>query len=504
MNVIMDSGTITTFPDNEPFNISQISGSSTGMTGNGNAGAATLRVVLATDQTPLTSPLLVTLSGTNAVTTVGTSTPGTGATNAGKAIDSAVGATDTGFAALFQRFDSPTTLTPASGDYVIPRTDSLGRTWVNCATGCSGGTQFAEDVAAQSGDTGTLMLGVIQATLSAPAADGDYTVPKLTANGVMYTHSDTVDVAENAAVVNPPIPVGGVYRSSPVTLDTGDSGYILLDVNGRVQVSDGSGALNVICDSGCSGGAQYTHDAALTIGSSSVTLAGGRASAAVPTDVSADGDAVAAWMLRSGAMAIQPTFGGVLASVAAGTAATAQRVVIATDDPVNDFAVKGDANMVAHDAADAGNPLKIGFSATTSISAKTMVVNNDRTDAFAGIDGIQITRPHANLEDRVSTTPVAVTDGSSTSLVAAQGSGIRFCATTLTVSNSSATNVTVDLRDGTAGAVLWTVPAAANMGGAVVEFPVPLCTSANTALAVDPSTSASTIVTSIIGFKTKL
>jgi hypothetical protein len=158
---------------------------------------------------------------------------------------------------------------------------------------------------------------------------------------------------------------------------------------------------------------------------------------------------------------------------------------------------------IAHDGADSGNPVKVGAKATTSVSGNTMVASNDRTDLFAGIDGVQIVRPYANLEDRVSAV-VGVTDGSSTSLVAAQGAGIRFCVTTLVVSNSSATNVTVDIRDGTGGSVIMTIPAAANMGGAVVPLPIPLCTTANTAMAMDPSAAATTVTVSAIGFKTKL
>ena len=59
--------------------------------------------------------------------------PGTGATNLGKAVDDAAGATDTGVAALFVRDDALTTLTPADGDYVRGRTDSLGRLWTHPA-----------------------------------------------------------------------------------------------------------------------------------------------------------------------------------------------------------------------------------------------------------------------------------------------------------------------------------------------------------------------------------
>jgi hypothetical protein len=93
-----------------------------------------------------------------------------------------------------------------------------------------------------------------------------------------------------------------------------------------------STSLNVNCTGGCSGGTQYTQDAALTVGTTVGTMAMGRASAAVPTDVSADGDAVIPWYLRSGALAAQPTFGGVLAVAGNGASGTGvQRVTIAND-----------------------------------------------------------------------------------------------------------------------------------------------------------------------------
>lgn len=57
--------------------------------------------------------------------------PGTSATHLGKAVDSAVGATDTGVAALFVRTDTPATITPAVGDYSRAMVDSLGLKWVH-------------------------------------------------------------------------------------------------------------------------------------------------------------------------------------------------------------------------------------------------------------------------------------------------------------------------------------------------------------------------------------
>ena len=52
--------------------------------------------------------------------------PGTGATNLGKAIDSAVGGTDTGLAILAERIDVQAAITPAVGDYSNLFTDKFG------------------------------------------------------------------------------------------------------------------------------------------------------------------------------------------------------------------------------------------------------------------------------------------------------------------------------------------------------------------------------------------
>jgi hypothetical protein len=57
--------------------------------------------------------------------------PGTGATSLGKAIDTALGATDTGVLALTVRDDALATLTEADGDVSALRVDSTGRLWCN-------------------------------------------------------------------------------------------------------------------------------------------------------------------------------------------------------------------------------------------------------------------------------------------------------------------------------------------------------------------------------------
>jgi hypothetical protein len=160
--------------------------------------------------------------------------------------------------------------------------------------------------------------------------------------------------------------------------------------------------------------------------------------------------------------------------------------------------------LVAHDAADSGEPLKVGAKAIAGLSGATLVAAADRTDLYAGLDGALIMRPHCGLEDLLTPVPVAITDGSSTSVMASAGAGVKNYVTTCIIANTSATAVTVDLRDGAAGAVKATFPVPANTSGVVCNFPVPLGFSAATAVCADPSAAASTITVTLLGFKSKV
>lgn len=170
--------------------------------------------------------------------------------------------------------------------------------------------------------------------------------------------------------------------------------------------------------------------------------------------------------------------------------------------PASAFEVIG---HVDHDTADSSNPpVKVGAVAKTALSGLTLVSAGDMTQLHAGVDGVLIIRTDCNLEDIVTATPIAITDGSSTSIIAAQGAGIKFYLKEITIANTSATAVTVDLRDGAAGSVKWTFPVPANTSGIVKTFSVPLGFSANTAMCADPSAAASTITVSALGFKSKV
>lgn len=165
------------------------------------------------------------------------------------------------------------------------------------------------------------------------------------------------------------------------------------------------------------------------------------------------------------------------------------------------FAVQSaSAGDVAHDSADSGNPVKQGFKATTALSGLTLVASGDRTDGFAGVDGVQIVRPHCNLEGIV-TGNVSNTDGASTEVIAAQAAGIKTYLTSIIITNTSASQVYVEIKDGTTVKITLPVPAT---GGVVFNPPVPLPGTAATAWNFDSSAAASTLYFSAIGFKSKV
>jgi len=155
---------------------------------------------------------------------------------------------------------------------------------------------------------------------------------------------------------------------------------------------------------------------------------------------------------------------------------------------------------VAHDAVDSGAPTKIGYRAVSSLSGLTLVSNADRTDAFAGVDGVGIVRPHCNLEDIV-TGNATDTTGNATACIAAQAAGIKTYLTSVILCNTSATAITVDIKDGSTVKISLPLPAGS---GCIFNPPVPIPGTAATAWNFDGSAAATTVTCSMVGFKSKV
>lgn len=203
--------------------------------------------------------------------------------------------------------------TPAAPGTAVNNTTS-GGVWV-----CPVAGMLAVQARLSDAPTGTVVVDIVSSpapgqTVAAAGGGGG-------GNDAASATGSSVPASASYNAVN----VGGTLRGQ-----TGTS--VGSHYAGAVQIMDGSG--NAITSFG--GGTQYTHDAALTVSTTVGTMAIGRASAAVPSDVSADGDAVIPWYLRSGAQAMQVTFGGVLATAGNGASGTGvQRVTLASDSTGN-------------------------------------------------------------------------------------------------------------------------------------------------------------------------
>lgn len=161
------------------------------------------------------------------------------------------------------------------------------------------------------------------------------------------------------------------------------------------------------------------------------------------------------------------------------------------------------AGNIAHDSADSGNPIKMGAKAETDLAGSTMVTDGDRTDLYADLDGVLITKPMVPFNN-IITERLSNTDGASTASTAfGATSSARNMITSIVVYNDSTTNGFIDFRDGTAGSVIFTLPLPAK-GGVVFNPPIPLRQpTVNTALAFDVSAALTTVYISLIGFKSK-
>lgn len=256
--------------------------------------------------------------------------------------------------------------------------------------------------------------------------------------------------------------------------DLGGPSALLMDNNSRLVVAATIGSTVTVRG-------DVAHDGGI-LGSQPIITAG-YASAAAPTDVSANGDATYIWCLRNGSPVVNLAVGGTLVTASAGL-------------PV--------AGGVSHDGVDSGNPHKIGGKATTSLATATLVAGADRVDTAHDLDGAVIVRHGAPLGDNKSTAQSVTATTSTAATNFGAVSSTKNVITEITVYNSSATPTFVKIQDGSGGATFWTCPAPAG-GGSVVQFTRGLKQpTANTALYFAANDAATTVYISINGYQSKV
>ncbi len=130
-----------------------------------------------------------------------------------------------------------------------------------------------------------------------------------------------------------------------------------------------------------------------------------------------------------------------------------------------------DAGDVAHDAADSGNPVKVGGVARSS--QPTKVASGDRVNAYFDLVGRIVTTPYVprELVGRQVTTLTNTT--SETTIITAGGANVFNDITHLAITNKSATGTVATLKDGTGGttAGIFYIPAGSGM---ISNYTVPL------------------------------
>lgn len=126
----------------------------------------------------------------------------------------------------------------------------------------------------------------------------------------------------------------------------------------------------------------------------------------------------------------------------------------------------------------------------------------DVTSISAGTNNIGSMMPYAQPSSYISGVTTDITDTTATSVIAAQGAGVKIYVTSIMVTNGDAdTGTVVKITDGSGGTTKWRGYAAAAGGGFAINLNIPLVFSANTAVYAQCETTGATVQVSCAGFK---
>lgn len=386
-------------------------------------------------------------------------------------------------------------------------------------TSFGGGTQYTEgDTDATITGTAMMMEGAGNALVAAPGTAADGLLVNLGSNNdVTVTGTVTANAGSGTQAVSAvslPLPSGAATSANQTTvighLDGVEGLLTTIDADtGNLPTIETNTDFGTVTGGGTETGALRVTVANNSTGVLSVDDNGGSLTVdgTVTANLSATDNAVldqiVANQLPDGHnvtvdnasiavtgtfwQATQPVSGTVTANAGTGTMA----VSMATNTPVGN---------VAHDAADSGAPVKIGAKAIATLSGATLVAAADRTDLYSDLDGAQVVKLNGTNADYVSGN-ASNTDGTSTQVIAAGAAGIKHYITDVTITNTSASNIYVELKDG--ATAKWTFPVPAN-SGVTHSFSTPLAGTAATAWNFDPSAATTTVYCSASGFKSKV
>lgn len=358
--------------------------------------------------------------------------------------DAAAAADPIGNAINLIRKDTPATITSADGDNVALRGSNYGAAYVTLIDNAGsflsvgGGTQYTEDAAAAADPVGNAISLVRQDTLSATtvSADGDNIALRGASTGAAYVEvtagttklgSATDGLLVNLGTNNDVTVTGTVTANlaagtnnigdvDVLSIAAGDNNIGNVDIvtMPNVTLAAGTNTNEVVGD--------VAHDG---VAAGNPLLMGAYASAAAPTNVSADGDVTRIWALQSGAQVIQPSFAGVLATTGNGASGTGvQRVTIASDSTGLISVNPGTAanwGVYVEDAAEtAGGNLAMAGSVRRDTAASSAGTSGDNATINTDANGALWTNLAPNTTGGLSVFMASGSDGSSILVATAQ------------------------------------------------------------------------------------
>ena len=341
---------------------------------------------------------------------------------------------------------------------LVSATDGLP---VNIVAGSAAGTEYTEDAVAAADPVGGAMILVRRDTPSATevSADGDNVAAKGNSAGAQY-----VELLAGVAKI------GGDAANG---LDV-DVTRLPALVAGTANIGD----VDV-----------------LTVPAPLSTTGGGTEAAALRVTVASDSTGVLSVDDNGGALTVDNA--GTFA-VQDATAQASLSVMDDWDNAASDGAsVSGD---VAHDSADAGEPVKIGFKAYSpdGTTPGTAVAELDRTHGKSDLDGIQYvqTMNPQNFSYHDDDTAAVTTDGT---VKADPGDGFAVFITDIVFSIGAATASSIFIEEGTTK-ILGPYYLEAIAGrGLSIHFNTPKRCTASTAVLVTNTGSISFSI-DILGF----
>lgn len=385
--------------------------------------------------------------------------------------DAAAAANPVGTIPILVRADTPAGITTTDGDNVGQRGTDYGAAYVTLLdssgseVSVGGGTQYDEDSQHTTGDKGTQMLAVRNDTLAALATtDGDYAPLQVNASGALYIQEGSaLDVS--AATVT----VDGSGFTQPVSGTVTANAGTNLNTSALLTTSAFNAAF------GTAGSADTQVMSIQGIASMTPLLVDATGQGDIP--VTLDSEAV---VLGAGSAAI-----GKLAANSGVDIGDVDVTSITGLTMSNDAAqVTGDE---AHNATDAGNPIKIGGKAKSPDGTDpSSVAENDRTDAYFDLNGrmfVNTTHPrrgHKHLDGSTAYTDESV--------VADPGDGFQIVITSIIVSTGAATAMNFFLEEGSTK-IFGPIYLEATAGRGFVSGPIHLPVTASTAVTITTSAS---------------